>query len=95
MTYSLLNLVFVAISMVVIMLLRGSTSLRSVLFTTLALLVLSLIGDNFIVATGIVEYDPTKIAGLRVGVAPVEDFAYALVAGALVPVIWNRLGKRK
>ena len=95
MIYSLLNLGFVGAAFLTMLLLKRDTPLRTVLVTTAIVLAVSVIGDNFIVGTGIVEYDPTKISGLRVGVAPVEDFAYALVAGALVPVIWTLLGKRK
>jgi hypothetical protein len=42
-----------------------------------------------------VAYDPAKILGIMVGFAPVEDFAYAIVAIVLVPVIWNATAKRK
>jgi lycopene cyclase domain-containing protein len=40
--------------------------------------------DNFIVAFGIVSYDESKLSGIKILYAPVEDFAYTLV---LVPLI--------
>jgi lycopene cyclase domain-containing protein len=61
----------------------------------LALLAITAVGDSLIVGSGIVAYDPTKILGIMIGFAPVEDFAYAIVAIVLVPVIWNASAKRK
>lgn len=59
------------------------------LFLTLAvLLVLTAIFDNFIVGLGIVSYDEAKISGALVGVAPLEDFAYAVAAVFALPALW-------
>jgi lycopene cyclase domain-containing protein len=56
------------------------------------LLVLTAIFDNVLVATGIVGYDPSRISGVFVGVAPLEDFAYAIAAVVLLPSLWALLG---
>ncbi len=50
----------------------------------LVLMVMTAIFDNFIVATGIVSYDESKLSGIKILYAPIEDFAYTLV---LVPLI--------
>ena len=55
------------------------------------MLFLTLVFDNLIIASGIVDYDPEKISGIRLGVAPIEDFAYALVALVLIPSVFNFL----
>ena len=52
------------------------------------LLVLTAVFDNLIVGTGIVGYDPARIIGLRVGVAPIEDFAYPAAAALALPALW-------
>jgi lycopene cyclase domain-containing protein len=57
----------------------------------LILLALTAVFDSLIITTDIVGYDETKISGLRIGYAPIEDFAYALAAGVALPVIWERL----
>lgn len=44
------------------------------------LFVLTAVFDNLIVGLSIVDYDPAKILGIHIGVAPVEDFMYALLA---------------
>ena len=50
----------------------------------LLLMIMTAVFDNIIVLTGIVSYDESKIAGIKILAAPIEDFAYTLV---LVPLI--------
>ena len=56
--------------------------------TVILLLVIAALGDNFIVGNGIVAYDTSLLAGVYVGSAPVEDFAYTLASVVLVPAVW-------
>jgi lycopene cyclase domain-containing protein len=51
-------------------------------------LVLTAIFDNMIIGFGLVDYDPELISGVRIGVAPIEDFAYTVVAMIVVPMLW-------
>ncbi len=50
----------------------------------LLLMLMTVVFDNIIVLAKIVSYDEAKISGLKILVAPIEDFAYTLV---LVPLI--------
>jgi lycopene cyclase domain-containing protein len=50
--------------------------------------------DNLIIGFGIVDYDESKILGLKILLAPIEDFAYTLAAVLMVPAIWNALRSR-
>jgi lycopene cyclase domain-containing protein len=52
------------------------------------MLILTAIFDNMIIGFGLVDYDPALISGIRIGVAPVEDFAYTVLAMIVVPVVW-------
>jgi len=52
------------------------------------MLIMTAIFDNMIIGFGLVDYDPTLISGVRIGVAPVEDFAYTVLAMVVVPVVW-------
>ncbi|MDE2409028.1 MAG: lycopene cyclase domain-containing protein [Actinomycetales bacterium] len=70
-------------------------SKATIAFLAIGTLGLSLVFDNIIVGLGIVAYDGQKILGLRLPVAPIEDFAYTLVAVAVVPVLWAALGKKR
>jgi lycopene cyclase domain-containing protein len=50
----------------------------------LILMLMTAVFDNLIILAGIVSYDESKLSGIKVLVAPIEDFAYTLV---LVPLI--------
>ena len=50
--------------------------------------------DNVMIGIGLVGYDRTLISGAFIGIAPLEDFAYAVAAVALLPSLWMLLGRR-
>jgi lycopene cyclase domain-containing protein len=57
------------------------------------LLVLTAVFDNVMIAIGLVGYDEGRISGAFVGIAPLEDFAYALAAVFLLPSLWLLLDR--
>ena len=61
---------------------------------TAALLVLTAVFDNVMIAAGLFTYDWEGTAGLRIGAAPVEDFAYPLAAVLALPGLWLLLAPR-
>ncbi|WP_062381076.1 lycopene cyclase domain-containing protein [Demequina pelophila] len=67
---------------------------RPLVLTALVLVALTAVFDNVIIGLGIVDYDPARISGLRLGVAPVEDFAYTIAAVLLVPTLWTLFAPR-
>lgn len=92
MTYLLLNLAFTAIAILLYVAIRPEFKIKTLGVAALALTIITAFGDNFIVGMGIVDYNETKILGVRIGVAPVEDFFYAIIAIVLVPAIWVATG---
>ena len=97
MTYWLLNLAFLAAVVVVAvaaLLARRAPRWRFVGLTAIVLVVMTAVFDNVLVGVGIVAYDPARISGIRIGVAPIEDFAYALAAVVLLPSLWSLLAPR-
>ncbi|EFV91034.1 prenyltransferase [Dietzia cinnamea P4] len=58
------------------------------------LLVLTAIFDNIMIAAGLVAYDDALTSGVRLGVAPIEDFSYAIAAAVFVPSVWFTLTAR-
>ncbi|HEX7834091.1 MAG TPA: lycopene cyclase domain-containing protein [Pseudolysinimonas sp.] len=95
MTYWLLNVPFLVIAglvAVAALLTRRAPRWRAVGLTGVVLLVLTAVFDNVLVATGIVGYDASRISGVLVGVAPLEDFAYAIAAVVLLPSLWALTG---
>lgn len=97
-TYALLALavlVPVAVLSLVVLVRAGRTVLLPALAAVGVLLVTTAVFDSVIVGTGIVAYDPSRILGLRIGAAPVEDFAYPIAAGLALPAIWHLLAPRR
>ena len=94
MTYLTLTLVVLLMFAIYALMLRRWLLLSPILKTAAVMLLMTLVFDNLIIATGIVDYDPEKISGIRLGVAPIEDFAYTLVALVLVPSVFNLLRSR-
>ncbi|GAA2903212.1 lycopene cyclase domain-containing protein [Microbacterium esteraromaticum] len=56
-----------------------------------ALLLLTAVFDNVMIAVGLFDYSSAHISGIRIGEAPIEDFAYPLAAVILLPALWSRL----
>jgi lycopene cyclase domain-containing protein len=94
-TYVVLSLAVLAVIAAVTVPTLRRLPLRPLLLTALVLIALTAVFDNVIVGLDLVAYDETKISGLRVPIAPIEDFAYTLGAVMLVPVLWTWLGRTK
>jgi lycopene cyclase domain-containing protein len=94
MTYALLNLIFIVPVLIVLYAYRWLAHWSTLCYTLVALLLMTAVFDNFIVGSGIVAYDPSLLSGVFIGFAPIEDFAYTLVAAVLIPMTWWWLGSR-
>jgi small toxic polypeptide LdrA/B/C/D len=95
MTYLLLNAVFMITAFAAIFLLgHGQIRPKNLIITLSVMLALTAIFDTAIIATGIVAYDETKILGLYIFRAPVEDFGYAVIAAFLAPMLWRYYDKK-
>lgn len=53
--------------------------------TVVGLMVLTVVFDSLMVAADLFRYDESQLSGLRLGLAPVEDLAWPLAAGLLLP----------
>ncbi len=96
MTYLLVDLPFLALVVLVALaavLARRAPRWRVVGLAAIPLVVLTAVFDNVIVGLRIVAYAPGRISGIRVGVAPIEDFGYAIAAVVLLPCLWSLLQK--
>lgn len=60
-----------------------------------ALVVLTAVFDNLMIAAGLFTYPDDLISGIRVGLAPLEDFAYPVCAAFLVPAVFTLLPRRR
>jgi len=58
------------------------------------LLLVTAVFDNVMIGIGLVGYDTSKISGAFIGIAPLEDFGYAVAAAVLLPSVWLLLPGR-
>ncbi|SFS08002.1 lycopene cyclase domain-containing protein [Microbacterium sp. cf046] len=58
------------------------------------LVALTAVFDNVMIAAGLFTYPAEHLSGLRIGLAPLEDFAYPLCAAFLIPAVYTMLGRR-
>ena len=95
MNYLALNVTFMLIAFVTLNLVSRKSPWRAISFTMFWMLLVTLVFDNIIIGLEIVGYDKTKISGILLGLAPIEDFAYTVVAVLAVSIIWTKLTKEK
>lgn len=91
MSYPLLTLVVLLLFSIYAWLMRRWINWRFLGLAAIFMLAMTAIFDNLIIASGIVDYDYEKTLGMRIVLAPIEDFAYTLVALVLVPSLFNYL----
>ncbi len=94
MTYPLLTLVVLLLFSIYAWLMRRWINWRFLVPASIFMIAMTAIFDNVIIASGIVDYDYEKTLGLRIWLAPIEDFAYTLVALVLLPSLFNWLRSR-
>ncbi|WP_375383899.1 lycopene cyclase domain-containing protein [uncultured Microbacterium sp.] len=97
MTYPIIVLPFVVITLVVTLCTVGRPAFgRRMLASAIAavvLLILTAVFDNVMIAAGLFSYPPTHVSGVRIGLAPIEDFSYPLCAAFLVPALFTLIGR--
>ncbi|MCU1570321.1 MAG: lycopene cyclase [Naasia sp.] len=102
MTYWALNALFlvppvaIAVAAAIVARRRSGRARRVLLaaaaLTLAAVLLLTAVFDNVIIGLGIVAYDPAALSGPTIGIAPVEDFAYAVAVAIGLPSLWVLIG---
>ena len=104
MTYLLISVVFLAVAAAVLAIAlvrrpdRAALVRRwwpAVLITGVALAVLTAVFDNLMIGAGLMTYAGHTTAGVRLGLVPIEDFAYPLAGLLLLPALWLLLGRRR
>jgi len=95
MTYGLIVLPFAAVTVAAVLLtLRRPRFGRRMAASGVAaavLVVLTAVFDNLMIAADLFSYPPELISGARIGLAPIEDFAYAVCAAFLIPAVFTLL----
>ena len=94
MNYFVLNLVFLVLALCALLLVPKNRW-PAYLVGMIPMIIITAIFDNLIIASKVVAYDTSKISGLTIGLAPIEDFAYTIAAVLIVPSVWSALLKRR
>ncbi|KQM36725.1 MULTISPECIES: lycopene cyclase domain-containing protein [Microbacterium] len=93
MTYPLIVLPFVVVTLLVTLATlrrpRFRQRMASSALTALVLVGLTLVFDNLMIAVDLFSYPQEHLSGLKLGLAPLEDFAYPLCAAFLVPALFT------
>lgn len=91
MTYLLINVPFLlvaaAVTLATARLPRFRERMLASALAAVVLVILTAVFDNVIIGTGLVAYDEEHRSGILIGLAPIEDFAYAVAAAFLVPAV--------
>ena len=103
MTYWLLNLVFLVPALAIGIFAATRATRRTphrhpfarMAVTLIVMLVMTAVFDNLMIAVGLFGYNPDVISGIFLGLAPLEDFAYAIAAAILLPGLWLLLPAKK
>ena len=98
MTYWALNAVFlaaVAAVAIAAVLTKRAPRWASVGLVLGVVLLMTAVFDNVMIGVGLVGYAPEKISGAFIGIAPLEDFAYAIAAVVLLPSLWCLIGGKR
>ncbi len=98
MNYGQLNVIFLAavavLGCLALVKSRRAMPVLPILGTLGILLLVTAVFDNVMIGIGLVGYDAAKISGAFIGIAPLEDFAYAVAAAVLLPSVWLLLPGR-
>lgn len=96
MTYALLlaPLLVAAAIAIVVALRRRRRSWAALAIAAAILVALTVVFDSIMIAVDLFRYDDALLLGPSVGLAPIEDLAYALIALLVVVALWRLLPTR-
>lgn len=87
--YLIVNIIVLSLVMLLLLVRRALVINRAIWLTLAVLLITTAIFDSLIIASGIVAYDESKLLGIYIWQAPLEDFFYSLAAVIIVPSVWH------
>ena len=98
MTYPLLVVPFLLATVLVVAATvrrpRFAARMAASAIAAVILLALTAVFDNVMIALDLFTYPPEHLSGLRIGLAPLEDFSYPLCAAFAVPAVYTLLTPR-
>lgn len=99
MTYALLIVPFAVLTLLVTLSTvrrpRFGRRMGSSAIAAVVLIALTAVFDNIMIAVGLFTYPPEHLSGIRIGLAPLEDFSYPLCAAFVVPAVFTLLSRER
>lgn len=99
MTYTVLSLWFLGGALVIaaaaVLVARRMPRLGALGLAMAALLLLTAVFDSIMIGAGFFTYADAHLLGPRIGLAPIEDFAYPVAGLILLPAVWVALRARR
>jgi len=99
MTYPLIVLPFILVTAVVTAISARrpgfARRMRASVVAAVVLFALTAVFDNVMIALDLFTYPAEHLSGIRIGLAPIEDFSYPLCAAFGVPAVLALLPTRK
>ncbi len=74
--------------------LRGGSSLAAIALTAAIAVAYTTPWDNYLVASGVWDYDPELVAGVIIGYVPLEEYLFFVLQTALTGLVLILLGHR-
>lgn len=71
------------------------TSLRRVAVPISALCLITVIGDNIMIGSGLFSYAPDSLIGVRIGLMPIEDLSYPIIAVMIAAIIGGPVARKR
>ena len=97
MSYAVLALLAVVVALVVALVVARVRRLdarwwAATALATVVLVALTVVFDSLMIAADLFRYDDGALLGVRLWRTPVEDLAWPVVAGLLLPALWALAG---
>jgi small toxic polypeptide LdrA/B/C/D len=65
------------------------------IFIVIILFILTIFFDSILIRLNVFNYSASKILGIHIGDAPIEDLFYPLIATIVIPILWQKADRKK
>lgn len=96
MSYAMLltPLLLAAVVAAIVAFRRDRRGWAALAIAAVVIMALTVVFDSLMIAADLFRFDDALLLGVRLGLAPIEDLGYALIALLLVAALWRLLPSR-
>lgn len=74
---------------------NSGKALRRVAAPMLAMCLMTVVGDNIMIGSGLFSYAPDSLIGVRIGLMPIEDLSYPIIAVMIAAIIGGPVARKR